>query len=104
MSGMKEIMKMRKKKWERYALLEGFAEHRYPKDSSYLTTSKSMTHHKNLNYGFQIIFKPLKYLGTQGQLQCKACSYTSPCSTVLVKQVTRQFHQKLGRARKAIHK
>jgi hypothetical protein len=78
MSQMKEIMKMRKKKWERYALPEGFAECRYPKDSSYLKTSKSMTDHKNPNYGYQTIFKPLKYSGAQGQPQCKACHYTSP--------------------------
>jgi hypothetical protein len=29
-------MKMTKKRWARYALPEGFAEHGYPKDSSYL--------------------------------------------------------------------
>jgi hypothetical protein len=78
MSGMKEIMKMRKKKWERYALHKGFVESRYPKDSSYLTTSKNMMDHKNPNYGCQTIFKPLKYPGAQGQPQCKACNYTSP--------------------------
>jgi hypothetical protein len=36
MSGMKETMKTRKKKWEHYVLPEGYAEHMYPKDSSYL--------------------------------------------------------------------
>jgi hypothetical protein len=78
MSGMKEIMRTRKKKWGCYALLKGFAERRYSKDSNYLTTSKSMMGHKNPNYGCETIFKPLKYSGDQGQLQCKACSYTSP--------------------------
>jgi hypothetical protein len=51
---------------------------RYPKDSSYLMTSKNMMDHKNPNYGNQTIFKPLKYSGSQGQPQCKACNYTSP--------------------------
>jgi hypothetical protein len=72
MSGMKEIMKTRKKKWECYSLPEGFAERRYPNDSSYFTTSKNMMDHKNPNYGYQTIVKPLKYSGDQGQPQCKA--------------------------------
>jgi hypothetical protein len=78
MSRMKEIMRTRKHTWGRYALPIGFAECKYPKDLSYLTTSKSMTDHRNPNYGYQIIFKLLKYSGAQGQQQCKACSYTSP--------------------------
>jgi hypothetical protein len=78
MNGMKETMKIRKKKWEHYVLPEGFRERRYQKDSSYLTTSKSMIDHKNPNYGCQTIFRPLKYSGDQGQPQCKACNYTSP--------------------------
>jgi hypothetical protein len=73
-----EIMRTRKNKWGCYALPEGFAECRYPKDSNYPTTSKSMMGHKNPNYGCQIIFKPLKYSRAQGQQQCIACSYTSP--------------------------
>jgi hypothetical protein len=78
MGGMKEIMKTRKKKLEHYALPEGFAERRYPKDSSYLTTNKNMMDHKNPNYGCQTVFKPFKYSGAQGQPQCKACNYSSP--------------------------
>jgi hypothetical protein len=57
MSGMKETMKTKKKKWGRYALPEGFAEHRYPRVLSYRTTSTNMMGHKNLNYGYQIIFR-----------------------------------------------
>jgi hypothetical protein len=49
MSGMKETMKTKKKKWGRYALPEGFTECRYPRDLSYHTTSKNMMGHKNPN-------------------------------------------------------
>jgi hypothetical protein len=63
MSGMKEITRMKKKKWGRYALPKGFAECRYPKDLSYHTTNKKMMDHKNPNYGCEIIFKPSKYSG-----------------------------------------
>jgi hypothetical protein len=77
MSGKKKIMRMRKQRWGRYALPVGFVECKYPKDSSYLTISKSTTNHRNPNYGYQIIFKPFKYSGARGQQQCKVCSYTS---------------------------
>jgi hypothetical protein len=50
-------MRTRKKKWERYALPKGFAERRYPKDSSYITTRKSMMGHKNPNYGYLMTHK-----------------------------------------------
>jgi hypothetical protein len=63
MSGMKEIMRTTKNKWGRYALPKGFAEHRYPKGLNYRTTNKNMMDHKNPSYGYQIIFKPSKYLG-----------------------------------------
>jgi hypothetical protein len=63
MSGMKEIMRTRKQRWGGYALPIGFAERKYPKDSSYPTISKSTTDHRNPNYGYQIIFKPFKYSG-----------------------------------------
>jgi hypothetical protein len=58
MSGTKEIMRTRKKKWGHYALPEGFAEHKYPKDYNYLTTRGSTADHMNLNYGYRTIFKP----------------------------------------------
>jgi hypothetical protein len=57
MSGMKETMKTKKKKWGRYALPEGFAERMYPRDLSCHTTSKNMMGHKSPNYGYQIIFR-----------------------------------------------
>jgi hypothetical protein len=41
-------------------------------------TSKNMMDHRNLNCGYQIIFKPFKYSGARGQQQCKAYSCTSP--------------------------
>jgi hypothetical protein len=47
----------------RYALPVGFAECKYPKDSSYLTTRKNMTDHRNPNYDCQITFMPFKYSG-----------------------------------------
>jgi hypothetical protein len=77
MSGMKEIMKTKKKKWGRYALPEGFTERRYPK-------------------GFKLSHDQQKYVGTQEpelwlsdylqavtrgaqrRHQYKAWSYTSP--------------------------
>jgi hypothetical protein len=67
-----------KKRWARYALLEGFAERDYPKDLNYHTISKSMMGHMNLNCGYQTTSKQYKYLEEQEQRQCKACSYTSP--------------------------
>jgi hypothetical protein len=78
MRGRKKIMRPMKKKWARYALPEGFAEHEYPKDLNYHTISKSMMGHKNLNYGYQTTYKQFKYLKEQEQQRCKACSYTSP--------------------------
>jgi hypothetical protein len=40
-----------KERWARCALPVGFAKRGYPKDSSYLTTSKNMMGRKNLPYG-----------------------------------------------------
>jgi hypothetical protein len=82
----------------------GFIEHKYPRDSSYLTTRKSTMDHMNPNYGFQIIFKLLKYPGLKGNSNAKLTATPHRCSTVLVKQATRRFHWKLERAGKAIHK
>jgi hypothetical protein len=52
---------MKRRKWGRYTLPEGFAERGYPKDSSYHTTSRNMMGRKNLDYGYQTIFKLYKY-------------------------------------------
>jgi hypothetical protein len=41
MRGMKTATRMKRRKWARYALPEGFAECGYTKDSSYHTTSKN---------------------------------------------------------------
>jgi hypothetical protein len=60
-------MKMMKKRWARYALPEGFAECEYPKGLSYHTISKSMMGLKNLNYGYQTIFRQCKYSKEQEQ-------------------------------------
>jgi hypothetical protein len=68
---------MKRRKWGRYVLPEGFAEHGYPKDSSYHTTSRNMMSRKIPDYGYQTTFKQCKYLEDQEQQQYKACSYTS---------------------------
>jgi hypothetical protein len=75
---MKETMRTKKRKWEHYALSEGFAELGYPKDLSYHMASKNMMGHKNPSCSYQIIFRQYKYSEGQEQQQCKACSYTSP--------------------------
>jgi hypothetical protein len=67
-----------KKKWARYALLAGFAERGYPKDSSCHTINKNMMGRKNPLYGYQTTCKQYKYLEEQEQRPCKVCSYTSP--------------------------
>jgi predicted RNA-binding Zn-ribbon protein involved in translation (DUF1610 family) len=69
---------MKKRKWARYALPKGFAEHGYPKDSNYHMTSQNMMGRKNPSCGYQIIFRHYKYSEDQEQQRCKACSYTSP--------------------------
>jgi hypothetical protein len=51
MSGKKETMRTRKQRWGRYALPIGFIEHKYPKDSNYLTISKNTMDHRNPSYG-----------------------------------------------------
>jgi predicted RNA-binding Zn-ribbon protein involved in translation (DUF1610 family) len=68
---------MKRRKWARYALPEGFAEHGYPKDSSYHMTSKNTMGRKNPSCGYEIIFREYKYSEDQEQQRCKACSYTS---------------------------
>jgi hypothetical protein len=67
-----------KKRWAHYALPAGFAECRYPKDSSCHTISKNMMGHMNPCYGFQTTCKQYKYSEEQEQQPCKVCSYTSP--------------------------
>jgi hypothetical protein len=57
----KKTMRTMKRRWARYALPEGFAEHEYLKDSNYHTTSRSMMGHKSLGYSYQTIFKQCKY-------------------------------------------
>jgi hypothetical protein len=61
MHGSKKIMRTTKKRWARYALPEGFAERKYPKDLNYHTINKSMMGHKNLNCGYQTTSKQYKY-------------------------------------------
>jgi hypothetical protein len=63
MSGMKEIMRMKKNKWGRYALPKGFAECRYPKSLSCRTTSKNMTDHRNPSYRSSDYLQAIKILG-----------------------------------------
>jgi hypothetical protein len=65
-------MRITKRKWARYALPEGFAEHEYPKDSNYHMISRNIMGRKNPNYGRQC-----KYLEEQEQQQCKDYNYTS---------------------------
>jgi hypothetical protein len=54
-------MRTTQKRWARYALPEGFAEREYPKDLNCHTISKSTTGRKNLNCGYQTIFRQYKY-------------------------------------------
>jgi hypothetical protein len=51
MGGMKGTMKKKKQRWGHHALPTGFAKRKCPKDSSYLTISKSTTDHRNMNLG-----------------------------------------------------
>jgi hypothetical protein len=55
------VMKTIKKRWEYHALLTEFTQHQYPKDSSYLMTSKSMMGHRSHSHGSRIICKQYKY-------------------------------------------
>jgi hypothetical protein len=96
MSGMKETMKTKKKKWGRYALPTGFTERRYPKVLSYHTTSKNMMGRRNPNYGYQIIFSK-NTRGLKGNSNAKLVATPHWRIMVLVKQATRRFHRKLGR-------
>jgi hypothetical protein len=57
MHGTRKTTRMKRRKWERYALPEGFTERKYPKDSSYHTTNRNMMGHKNPDYGYQTAFK-----------------------------------------------
>jgi hypothetical protein len=57
---MKKTTRMKRRKWARYALPEGFREREYPKDSSYHTTSRNMMGRKNPSYGCQTIFTQYK--------------------------------------------
>jgi hypothetical protein len=50
-SGTRETMRMKKQKWEHHVLPEGFAEQKYPKDSSYLMISESTMDHRNPSLG-----------------------------------------------------
>jgi hypothetical protein len=78
MHGMKKTTRTTKRKWGRYALLEGFAEREYTEDSNHHTINRNMMGCKNLGYGYQTTFKQCKYLEEQEQQQCKAYNYTSP--------------------------
>jgi hypothetical protein len=51
MTGMREIMRMKKLRWEHHALPGGFAGQKYPRDSSYLMISKNMVDRRNPNLG-----------------------------------------------------
>jgi hypothetical protein len=66
-SGMSSIMRTKKIQWEPPALPIGFAEHKYPKDLSYLTTSRNTMNRKNPSHGCQIIYKPSRYSGAPRQ-------------------------------------
>jgi hypothetical protein len=51
------ITKTTKLRWGHRVSLVEFAEHRYPKDSSYPMTSRSMMGHRNHSHSYQIICK-----------------------------------------------
>jgi hypothetical protein len=55
--GMSMTMKTRKSRWGRHALPAGFAEHKYPKDSSYLTINRNTKDRKRPSHGYQTIFR-----------------------------------------------
>jgi hypothetical protein len=67
MRGRNKIMRTKKKRWARYTLPAGFAEHEYPKDLNYHTISKIIMGHRNLHYGYQTISKQYKYSEEQEQ-------------------------------------
>jgi hypothetical protein len=71
MSGMSTIMRTKKNQWELPTLPIGFAERKYPKDLSYLTTSRNTMDRKNLSHGCQIICKPSRHSGLQGNNNAK---------------------------------
>jgi hypothetical protein len=60
-------MRMKRRKWARYALPEGFVEREYPKDSSYHMTNRNMMGHKYPSYGCQTIFRQYEYLEDKEQ-------------------------------------
>jgi hypothetical protein len=70
-------MKMTKRRWEHRALPIGFALCQYPRGSNYLMINKSMTDHRNHNYGSQTIYKQYKYWEEPKKQLCKVCNYTS---------------------------
>jgi hypothetical protein len=104
MRGKKKIMKTTKKRWARYALLAGFAERGYPKDSSCHTISKNMMGCKNPRYGYQTTWKQYKYSEEQERRPCKFAVTPHWRSTVLVEYYTQRFHWELGRTGKPIRK
>jgi hypothetical protein len=67
MRGRRKIKKMKKRRWARYALPEGFAEREYPKDLNYHTINKSMMGRKNLDFGYQTTFRQYKSSEEQEQ-------------------------------------
>jgi hypothetical protein len=60
-SGMSTIMRMKKSQWEPPALLIGFTECKYPKDLSYLMTSRNTMDRKSPSHGCQIICRLSRY-------------------------------------------
>jgi hypothetical protein len=104
MSGMKEITKTKRKKWGHYVLPEVFAERRYPKGLSCRMTSKNMMDHRSRVMVVRLSSSCQNTWGLKGDSNAKLAATPHRRSMVLVKQVTRRFYRKLGRARKSIYK
>jgi hypothetical protein len=104
MHGRKKITRTTKKRWERYALPEGFKEREYPKDLNCHTISKNTIGRKNLDYGYQTTSDSTNTQRNKSNGDAKFAITPHRCSTVLVKHFTQRFHRKLGRTRKSIRK
>jgi hypothetical protein len=81
-------MRMKKKRWARYALPAGFAERGYPKDSGYHTISKNMMGCRNLPYGCRITSGSIDIRGNKSDSNAKSTVTPHRRSTVLVEYPT----------------
>jgi hypothetical protein len=88
MRGRNKIMRMMKKRWERSALPEGFAEREYPKDLNCHTIIKSMMGHKNLTMVIRLPISSTNTRRNKSNGDAKLAVTPHRRSTVLVKRFT----------------